>query len=283
VQSGWQQLSPFFHSVSLSGGATATGRNLPNCRLNSVAGNVFKDNDADGVRDVGDDGIASRRVFIDTNANGLYDFGSVMRTASDVPKSITDFSTVSSSVTVSGFIGLIKDLNVNLSISHTYDGDLRIYLVAPNGRRIELARNLGGGGDNFANTTFDDEAGAAITSGAPPYSGFFRPQSPLFAVDGISPNGTWKLEIKDTASGDVGTLTSWALIIGYAEASALSNAAGDYSIGNLPAGSFRLDEVVPTGWFMTTPSAGYFPLTLGSGTTLTGKSFGNAPVPSAIN
>jgi subtilisin-like proprotein convertase family protein len=285
VKSGWLQTYPtsFFHSVTVANGGTVSGKNFGDYQLNAFAGNVFNDLNANGAKDAGEAGLANWRVFVDTNANGTYDSGSTTRASSDVPKAIPDLGTATSSVTVSGIPGVIKDLNVNLSIIHTYDSDLRVYLIAPTGRRMELIRNIGGSGDNFSNTTLDDEAGTSIASAAAPFTGTFKAQSSLSAVDGISPNGTWRLEVRDTASSDTGTLSSWSLLFTYAEASALSNASGDYTIGNVPAGSYRLDEVVPSGWFMTTPTAGYFPVTVGSGTTLTGKNFGDRQTPSAAN
>src|SRR5205823_14154624 len=108
-------------------------------------------------------------------------------------------------------VGLIQDLNVTLSITHTYDSDLRVRLFAPNGQSVELFNGVGNGGDNFTNTVLDDEAATAITAGTAPFTGSFRPNGFLSLFDGTSPNGTWTLEVADEVGGDSGTLTGWSL------------------------------------------------------------------------
>jgi subtilisin-like proprotein convertase family protein/streptogramin lyase len=107
----------------------------------------------------------------------------------------------------------ILDINLTLNISHTYVSDLRAVLWAPSGRSTVLFSRIGGRGDNFTNTTFDDEAAASIQGGTPPYAGSFTPTSPLFVHDATSTNGAWRLEIGDHASGVKGKLNSWSLTI----------------------------------------------------------------------
>ena len=124
--------------------------------------------------------------------------------------------TTTSTLTISGVSAsqLIADLNVNLTLTHTFDADLTITLIAPDGTtRIPLALNRGGSGNNFANTTFDDQAATAIGSGSPPFTGSFRPDGVLSTLNGLSPNGTWRLEIADVVSGDSGFLLGWSLDI----------------------------------------------------------------------
>jgi hypothetical protein len=73
-----------------------------------------------------------------------------------------------------------------------------------------LFQDIGGSGNNFTNTYLDDEAAASITSGAPPFTGIFRPVGSFSVVDGLSMTGVWTLEITDDAGGDTGTLLrSW--------------------------------------------------------------------------
>ena len=101
---------------------------------------------------------------------------------------------------------IIQDINVTIgNLTHTFDGDLDIFLVAPNGTRVELSTDNGGTGDNFVNTVFDDQAATSITVGTPPYTGSFKPEGLLSTLNGIPANGTWTLEITDDATTDVGT------------------------------------------------------------------------------
>ncbi len=131
-------------------------------------------------------------------------------TSTDVPKTIADNATVESTLAVAS-TGTVLDVNVTLSITHTWDGDLNISLVGPNGTVVPLSSRRGSSGDNFAGTTFDDSATTPISSGTAPFSGSFKPETPLAALNGIAANGTWTLRVQDAASGDTGTLTAWSI------------------------------------------------------------------------
>ena len=43
--------------------------------------------------------------------------------------------------------------NVTIDIIHTYDADLEIKLLSPDGTTLNLSINNGGGGNNYTNTT----------------------------------------------------------------------------------------------------------------------------------
>ena len=100
----------------------------------------------------------------------------------------------------------IADLDVQVQLTHTYVGDLRLTLVSPTGTQVTLFDRFGGGGDNL-NTTFDDEAGVGIESGTAPFNGSYRPVSPLTGFDGQLFAGTWQLRIADLAAQDTGSVT----------------------------------------------------------------------------
>lgn len=145
---------------------------------------------------------------------GNYNTGSI-----NVP--IPDLNTIEVPLTVSD-VGLISDVNASVRLNHTFDGDLIISLVHPDGTVVTLSNRRGSSGDNFGTgansaagtpTVFDDEAGSAIASGVAPFVGSFRPDSPLSALDGKATNGTWKLRITDAAGADVGTVGYFALQI----------------------------------------------------------------------
>ncbi len=127
---------------------------------------------------------------------------------------IPDVATVDVPINVPD-VGLVNDVNVRVRLNHTFDGDLVISLVHPDGTIIPLSNNRGGAGDNFGTgtndcsgtpTVFDDEAGATIASGVAPFAGSFRPDSPLTGMDGKRTEGMWQLRVADTAALDVGTI-----------------------------------------------------------------------------
>jgi len=127
---------------------------------------------------------------------------------------IRDLATTTSTITINQDIN-IKDLNVQISLNHTALSDLVITLRSPTGQVITLFNKRGGWADNLVNTVFDDQAGTAIGAGiAPaiaPFTGSFRPESLLSALNDKNAKGTWTLSITDTAGGDVGKLISWKL------------------------------------------------------------------------
>ncbi|WP_344001730.1 S8 family peptidase [Streptomyces thermocarboxydovorans] len=101
---------------------------------------------------------------------------------------ISDLSTVESPVTVSGISGNApSDLAVDVNITHTYIGDLRIQLVAPDGTAYTLKDYGTGGSSDNINTTYTVDASSETA------------------------NGTWKLRVSDNAWWDTGRLNSWGL------------------------------------------------------------------------
>ena len=145
-------------------------------------------------------------VSVPTGAQGaVQDF--TQAAASPIP----DSGSVTSMLAVSGVTGRLKDVDVRVNITHPFDGDLRLVLRAPDGTEVSLLLNRGASGDNFTNTDFDDAAATAIASGTAPFTGTFRPEQPLSALNGKVADGTWSLVASDTGAADVGTLTSWRL------------------------------------------------------------------------
>ncbi|GIX35227.1 MAG: lysyl endopeptidase [Lysobacteraceae bacterium] len=100
---------------------------------------------------------------------------------------IRDRSTVESPITVSGVSGNApSSLKVNVDIKHTYIGDLRVRLYAPNGTYWTLHNRSGGSADNLT-------------------------QSYTVNASSVPANGTWKLQVYDAARGDTGYIDAWSL------------------------------------------------------------------------
>ncbi|WP_282563025.1 M14 family zinc carboxypeptidase [Tahibacter amnicola] len=100
---------------------------------------------------------------------------------------ITDNATVESPLTVAGVTGNAPAaLQVGVTILHTYRGDLKVDLVAPNGTVFNLSNYSGGSADNIIQT-FTVNASA------------------------VAANGTWKLRVNDNATNDVGKIDKWSL------------------------------------------------------------------------
>ena len=132
----------------------------------------------------------------------------------DVPISIRDWSWSVSYLLVPQDI-LVGDVDVQLDITHSYTGDLVMYLVSPDDpdTYVPLAQYRGDSGQNFRATVFDDEAVQSIADGRAPFTGSFRPESPLSQFDGQNGRGYWELWIGDGGWQDEGQLNSWNLQI----------------------------------------------------------------------
>jgi subtilisin-like proprotein convertase family protein len=111
--------------------------------------------------------------------------------------------------------GQIVDVDVRIRANHTFDADVSFLLISPDGTTVDLSSRNGGGGDNYGDgatdcsgrpTVFDDSAPNAIVGAAAPFAASFRPEQPLSRFNGHSSQGTWRLQITDSAGADVGTL-----------------------------------------------------------------------------
>jgi uncharacterized repeat protein (TIGR01451 family) len=149
---------------------------------------------------------------------------SVIFSSDNLTTPIVDVSTVDIPIDITA--GEILTARVKVNLSHTFDSDLDLYLVTPDGALVELSTGNGGSGDNFGSgsncsggfTTFDDAAATGVTAGTAPFLGSFRPEGLLSAVAGTPLQGTWKLRVTDDVGGDSGTVWCWQLEVVPAQA-----------------------------------------------------------------
>jgi subtilisin-like proprotein convertase family protein len=134
--------------------------------------------------------------------------------SADVPKAIPDANLAGvDSVLVlpsPGFIITSAAVRID-RLTHTYDSDLQISLIAPTGLNILVADQVGLDGDNFLGTILNDTSSLPIVNGAAPFTGNFQPDNPMFQVNNLNSAGTWKLHVVDRVGGDVGSLNAWSL------------------------------------------------------------------------
>ena len=94
----------------------------------------------------------------------------------------------------------VASVSVTVDMNHTYSGDLKIDLEAPDGTR-ETLRNGVGGGVTYTGETFTNSNTTALDN-----------------FIGVSARGTWSLIVEDTYSdSDHGTLDGWSLTLGYGD------------------------------------------------------------------
>ena len=100
---------------------------------------------------------------------------------------IADNATVDSPITVSGRSGNApSNASVTVAIVHTYIGDLKVDLVAPDGTLYNIHNRTGSGTDNINKTVTLNLSSEAL-------------------------NGTWKLRVNDNAAQDTGYIDSWSV------------------------------------------------------------------------
>lgn len=180
----------------------------------------------------------SGSLFVADTANGralrfdgyVVDPAPATRFTSKRPISILDLATAQpnpSQVVVSDIFGQVSRVIVTLKhVSHTFPGDLDIYLQGPQGQKVALMSDVGGGsGILHANLTLDSLAANSLQNTAIA-SGTFKPtnvgndEGPNFPssislsdFNGVDPNGTWSLFVSDDGNGDIGAIGSWGLNI----------------------------------------------------------------------
>jgi subtilisin-like proprotein convertase family protein len=164
------------------------------------------------------------------------------------PIALADPGTLESPLTVGGVTQTIANVTVSFYLTHTFDADLIISLVGPDGTVVKLSDQNGLDQDNYGSacspssgrTTFDDSVQLDIVHAGAPFSGSFRPEQPLsrfVGKAGAAANGAWKLRIQDIAGGDTGTLQCWSLSINQGP---LQGVAGDFTgDGNAEFAVFR--------------------------------------------
>ncbi len=234
--------------------------------------NVFNDLNGDGIVDDGETGRGNRVLFLDGNNNGTLD-GSVVDNFFDNPNlTVPDNTTVQTSQTVSGLVGLVEDINVTVNMTHTWIGDIQIWLEDPTGTEVLLFNRHGGNGDNLVNTVFDDSAANLISSGVAPFTGSWRPIEALSVFNGMDPNGDWILRLRDNANGDVGTLLNWNLEITTNPDIAFSTNSDGWALFDLPAGNHDM-ILTEDGWSFTVPVDGIINVTT-SGVPLFNQTYG---------
>ena len=204
----------------------------------SIAGNLFNDLDSDGVKDSGEGALSNWKVFLDADKDGVLDSGEKTATT---------------------------DSSGNYKFTALAAGSYRVREVTNSGWRrtapssgyfdVTLTSGQASTGKNFGNTQ------KVLISGT------------LF--NDLDGDGT-----KDSGEGG---LSNWKVYLDSdkdgvwdsTEKYVMTNTSGSYTFKTLAAGSYRVREVLPSGWRRTTPSSGYFDLTLSNGGSSTGKNFGN--------
>lgn len=145
---------------------------------------------------------------------------------------ILDNSTVFDIINVSDSF-TVQDLNVDILIEHTFQGDIIATLTSPSGTTINLINRpgrvdtgVGFGNNNYGNPIsgeffmLDDAAQFVYDTGSPgvpvdnPVGSWLPDLGPLGDFNGQEAFGDWTLTVSDNATVDTGTLITWRLNFG---------------------------------------------------------------------
>jgi len=130
-------------------------------------------------------GIINAKAAVD--AAGGAGGGTTQSYSNGTDVAIGDNTTVNSPITVSGRTGNApSNASVTVAIVHTYQGDLKVDLVAPDGSLYNIHNRTGAGTDNLNKTV-------------------------TFNLSTEVLNGTWRLQVNDNAAGDIGRIDSWSI------------------------------------------------------------------------
>ena len=125
--------------------------------------------------------------FSGVSLTGSYGTSSSQTYTNSADYTINDNATVESPISVSGRSGNAPSAtSVAVDIRHTYIGDLKVDLVAPDGSIYVLHNRTGTSTDNIITTYTVDLSTEAL-------------------------NGTWKLRVNDNANADTGYINSWSV------------------------------------------------------------------------
>ena len=101
---------------------------------------------------------------------------------------------------------------ITIDIVHPSDGQLRIKLQAPNGSIYFLSSFNGGTGANYDSTIFHDTSTVPIGLGTAPFAGIYHSEDALSSFNnGMNPNGTWNLMVRDQTVGSIGNVASYSI------------------------------------------------------------------------
>lgn len=251
LRSGYMQTAPangYGHTITLAQGENQTGWKFGFAEIiprSSISGTVFDDANGNRVRDNGEEGLHNITVYLDLNNNGKFDYD-------DEPSQKTDFLGAYHMTNLAAGTYKVREVLQNGWIQTTPTNNYGwTVTVAPRqdvvGKDFGTKSNIG----SISGTVFNDVNGDRIReSGEPGIMG-------VTVYNDANNNG--KL--------DVG------------ERIATTDTTGFYEFGTLPAGSYKIRELLPSGWIQTTPTNNYgWTLTVAAGQNLTGKDFGTQQI-----
>ncbi|MEG3921390.1 DUF4347 domain-containing protein [Microcoleus sp. T3_A4] len=252
-QTGWTQTVPPVNAatptlsgaftIAVTSGTDSQNNNFGNFRPNSISGLKFNDLNNNRVQDTGELGLANWQFFLDTNDNGTLDTGE--------PNTLTDATGNYQFLDLSAGTYKVREVLQPTWTQTTPDPD---DITVTSGQDIA---NINFG--NFQSSTISGQKFNDLNNNGLKDAGELGLGNWQIFLDSITPDGIFQ-------QGEPTTIT---------------DAAGNYTLRDIPAGTYQVREVQQNGWTQTTPNPA--PVTVNPSDNITGIDFGNfLPQPGAI-
>ena len=223
--------------VVASSGTNVSGQLIGNFQLISIGGGKFRDTNGNGIRDVGEPGLAGVTIFLDANSNGVFDVGERSTTT---------------------------DINGNYNFANVAPGTYRVREVLPIGFTQTTANPVdvvASSGTNVSGQLIGNFQLISIGGGK------FQDSN----GNGVRNTGELGLQgfviYLDTNNNGV---------LNTGEISTTTDTNGNFSFANLAIGTYRVREVGQPSFVQMTNNPENIVVTT-SGGNVTGILFGNIP------
>ncbi|NQE32346.1 DUF4347 domain-containing protein [Microcoleus asticus] len=253
-QTGWTQTVPPVNAatptlsgaftIAVTSGTDSQNNNFGNFRPNSISGLKFNDLNTNGIQDApAETGLLNWQFFLDTNDNGSLDTGE--------PNTLTDAAGNYKFLDLSAGTYKVREV---LQPTWTQTTPDPADITVTSGQDIA---NINFG--NFQSSTISGQKFNDLNNNGVKDAGELGLGNWQIFLDSITPDGLFQ-------QGELTTIT---------------DATGNYTLKDIPAGTFQIREVQQNGWTQTTPNPA--PVTVTGGANITGIDFGNfLPQPGTI-
>jgi Ca2+-binding RTX toxin-like protein len=238
LQAGWTQTAPAApgsYSIAIQSGTKSENNNFGNFRANTISGLKFNDLNSNGIQEAGEPPLGNWTIYLDANANNTLDAG--------------ETSTVTNATTG----------------QYTFTG-----LLAGNYRVREVQQ------PTWTQSTTNSGA-IAVTSGQD-ITGVNFGNFQTASISGLKFNDLNSNTIRDDGEPGLG---NWQIFLDLNgdnqfqpnEPDNITDASGNYTISNIPPGTYKVREVLQGGWRQTTPNPP--DVVVAPTVAVTGVNFGN--------
>lgn len=107
----------------------------------------------------------------------------------------------------------IGDINVNMGITHTWIGDIKVTLEGPAsiGSPVFTLLDIPCGANENISCTMDDDGDVPACAGIPAVTGNIKPVTPLSTLNTLPADGVWVLKVFDFNNEDGGTIDNFSI------------------------------------------------------------------------